>query len=149
MIDDSLIDDVAREMTSVPPGADLAARVTARIEAEGLSRRAWRHPWLLSPVAAVALIVMAVVVARRASNHTAPLPERPSLVVAPEGAEAPRGAEPRLEQRRETQFRVRGLEPPSIAPISVERIDVAPLARADAIEIAPIGIERIAIDAMP
>jgi len=158
MIDDDLIDelldDVAREMTSVPPRADLPARVAARIESETRSRGGiWSRTWLLSPIAVAAVIVVAVVVTRRTPAPAGRVVEPPALVaVAPEPA-AP-AASP--EQRRETEVRAARSEPrvasaqlPAPPPISIQRIELSPIARTDAIEIDPIAIDRIEISPMP
>jgi hypothetical protein len=63
-IGDRVIDEAAQQMTDAQPPADFRARVLARI-AEGDSPRSWwRAVWILSPVAAAALIVVAIFVAR-------------------------------------------------------------------------------------
>jgi len=60
---DTAIDDIAREMTSVPVDAGLARRVSARIDADG-ERRTWPWMWLLAPAAAACVLALAVFVAR-------------------------------------------------------------------------------------
>ena len=63
-IGDRVIDDVARQMTDAQPPADFRARVLARIIEGQSPRSAWRAAWILSPVAAAALIVVAIFIAR-------------------------------------------------------------------------------------
>jgi hypothetical protein len=58
---DAAIDAVARHMTEGAPGAGLTARVLARIRER---RPVWRSPWVLSPLALAAVLLVAV-----ALNH--------------------------------------------------------------------------------
>jgi hypothetical protein len=58
---DAAIDAVARHMTAGAPGAGLTARVLARIRER---RPVWRSPWVLSPLALAAVLLVAV-----ALNH--------------------------------------------------------------------------------
>jgi hypothetical protein len=58
---DAAIDAVARHMTEGAPGADLRARVIARIRER---RPVWRSAWVLSPLALAAVVLVAV-----ALNH--------------------------------------------------------------------------------
>src|SRR5438093_1259835 len=54
---DSVIDAVTREMTAGTPGAEFRARVLARIrEPQSL----WRSRWVLLPLAATAIVLLAV-----------------------------------------------------------------------------------------
>jgi hypothetical protein len=52
------IDAVAREMTEATPDDGFRARVLARIDEP--RRSAWRSPWVLSPLAVAAIVVLAV-----------------------------------------------------------------------------------------
>jgi len=52
------IDAVAREMTEAAPDDGFRARVLARIDER--RRPAWRSPWVLSPIAVAAAVVLAV-----------------------------------------------------------------------------------------
>jgi hypothetical protein len=63
-IGDRVIDEVAQQMTDAQPPADFRARVLARIIEGQSPRSTWRAAWILSPVAAAALIVVAIFVAR-------------------------------------------------------------------------------------
>ena len=54
---DAAIDAVARHMTEGAPGADLRARVIARIRER---RPVWRSPWVLSPLALAAVLLVGV-----------------------------------------------------------------------------------------
>jgi len=56
---DRVIDAVAKAMTDVEPHADLRARVMARIDEPRRRRVAWT--WIVGPVAAAALVVLAIV----------------------------------------------------------------------------------------
>ena len=86
---DEAIDRAVREMLDVEPPADLRARVLAQLPASGsrLPAPASRLPafgfrlpasgWVLGPVAAVAIVVLAVLVARRSE----PLPQTTGVAV--------------------------------------------------------------------
>ncbi|MBI3493065.1 MAG: hypothetical protein HY047_14985, partial [Acidobacteria bacterium] len=56
---DSAIDEAARQMTAGNTGAAFKARVLARLHER---RSIWRSPWMRSPIAVAALIVVAVAV---------------------------------------------------------------------------------------
>jgi hypothetical protein len=80
---DEAIDRAVREMLDVEPRADLRARVMAQLPASGsrLPASGFRLPasgWVLAPLAAAALIVLAVFIARR----TEPLPQAPVVAAA-------------------------------------------------------------------
>jgi hypothetical protein len=80
---DEAIDRAVREMLDVEPRADLRARVIAQLPASGsrLPAHGFRLPgsgWVLAPLAAAALIVLAVFIARR----TEPLPQAPQVAAA-------------------------------------------------------------------
>jgi hypothetical protein len=64
---DAAIDDAARRMTEGAPAADFTARVVERI-AEERRGRAWGKAWLLSPLAAAAVLLIAVFLLRGGSE---------------------------------------------------------------------------------
>ena len=68
---DDAIDRAVREMLDVEPRADLRARVIAQLPAAGFRLRGAR--WMVAPIAAAALIALAVFVARREPA----VPQRP------------------------------------------------------------------------
>jgi hypothetical protein len=57
---DRVIDDVARELTAGEPDGAFKARVLARIESGESVRRNWRAAWIIAPLAAAALIAIAI-----------------------------------------------------------------------------------------
>jgi len=59
---DALIDAAARRMTAAEPSSDFTARVRERLETP--EARRWPRAWILSPLAAAALIAIGVLVAR-------------------------------------------------------------------------------------
>ena len=63
---DRAIDGVARQMTEGSPAsaADFRRGVLARIEANRAPHTTWRAEWVFSPLAAAAVIVLAIFVAR-------------------------------------------------------------------------------------
>src|SRR5262245_57659332 len=80
---DRAIDDVARGMTAGEPNGALRARVMARIA--GPQRAWWRSPWVLSPLALAAIVMIAVVVWDRESDRgpeKAALQRRPFTIAA-------------------------------------------------------------------
>src|SRR6266508_3409488 len=70
---DRIIDEVAHQMTAGDPAGDLRARVLAQIATKPESRTP-NHVglWVLAPLAAAALVLVAVFVARGPQPHTDP-----------------------------------------------------------------------------
>src|SRR4051812_22222395 len=80
---DKAIDGAVREMLDVEPRADLRARVLAQLPASGfwLPASGVRLPaagWVLGPLAAAALVVLAIMLPRRSE----PLPQAPVVAHA-------------------------------------------------------------------
>ena len=168
---DALVDDIARQMTGGQPRSGLQARVAARLALdEGASVRGPRpHAWLLTWAAAAAALALAVYVVREArqsspparssSVRSEPAPREPhmnsaatttAVVQRDDGARVVRLAGGNAATRRAVPPPPDPeLEPLTLAPLEVDRLDVSPIARADAIEIRPVAIERIEIAAMP
>src|SRR5262249_61277670 len=85
---DRVIDDAARGMTAGEPGASFRARVIARID----ERRApWTRPFVLVPIAAAALIALALFIARDRASHAParPVPQEASRPPEPAGEAGP------------------------------------------------------------
>ena len=156
------IDEVAREMTEGAP-ADAAAfrrRVLARVETGAAPRRSWRAAFVLSPLAAAAAIVVALLVARGlpgrhpATEHTpsapreiaqtppsagaAGAPDTAAPSVSAHAADAPRGSA-RLAAAREPG----PSEPGPSAPAPLEPNDVTPIA------VAPLAVAALSPDPIP
>jgi hypothetical protein len=106
---DAAIDAVARHMTEGAPGADLRARVLAHIHER---RPVWRSPWVLSPLAVAAVLLVAVALNRgwltnhadtRARGARSELSGRggnsqpPARQTAPAGAAQPREPGPPVQ----------------------------------------------------
>src|SRR6185369_9459624 len=136
---DTLVDSIAREMTALPPPSDLRGRITARIADTAHPRRPPARAWWLSPLVAAAVIVVAVFVA-----HRAPAPEPQVASSKPQVASSKKQGASSKPQAASSKPQAA-----SLAPLVVERIDIAPIARTEAIEIDPIAIDRIDITAMP
>jgi hypothetical protein len=147
---DELIDDAAKSMTSAPPDASLAHRVSKRIAEEGERRTTrWRQPWVLVPIASACVLVVAVFVARENSRHVRLKPDAaPVTNVAPASQYVERPFQGRGDLRREVVVPLPPLTTPAIEPIDVDRLELAPVALSQ-IEINPIAIDRIEIAAMP
>lgn len=150
---DDAIDRAVREMLDVEPRADLRARVMARLPASGsrLPAHGFRLPavrWVLAPLAAAALIVLAIFLARRSE----PLPQAPVVaqrsdqhlpadrVAVPAVTQIARPAARRgsVPERRRVEAQslesdgAGGIEPlHAIAPISVPPIVERRIAPAD------------------
>ena len=135
-----LIDDVARAMTSAPGDARLAERVAARI-AGPHSPRARALPWLLATIAAAAVLVIAVFVARQkpAPGIVRLTPDATSTKVDVEIAASPAA---RVAPIINTP-------PTAVDPIEINAVDVPPLVDMDEIQIGTIAIAPIDIAPMP
>jgi hypothetical protein len=137
---DTLIDDVARQMTDGAPAPDFTARVLQRVD-DRLPRRGWRWAWVAAPIAAAAVALIAIQVFKFAppatneqTRHSAGA-ELAAPVVAPAVPPQPvaQASEPALEtgrstsrtlkvRRRPDATEVRGID--ALAP---PRLDVTPL----------------------
>jgi hypothetical protein len=157
---DRAIDEVARQMTAGSPGADLKARVLARI---GEPRPVWRSPWILAPIATAAVVLLIVLAwphqgpddAERATAAVTPpsrAAQRPPVAPAPaqtaqsnsataETARTPR-AVPTAVRHRPVRYpataapsTIDALAPP---PLEVASIQLSALPDADSIHIDPL-----------
>jgi hypothetical protein len=152
---DALIDDVAGRMTEGTPAADFTARVLQRID-ERQPRLRWRWVWVAAPLAAAAVILIAMQVVRLKPLDTARGPE---LVKGPDATGVPPvvrlkpdttdvSSEVRLPARAKRPS-VRVAEGPDAAEmrtidaLAPPRVDVTPLeaTRLDAAVDAPESIE--------
>jgi hypothetical protein len=121
---DRAIDGAVREMLAVEPRADMRARVIARLPASGfrLPAAGFRLPssvFVLSSVAAAALILLAVFVARRSE----PLPQAPVVAHAPDHY-LPSEAAPAPPMHRDDAPKVRLAA--RVAPVASPVHEVAP-----------------------
>jgi hypothetical protein len=162
---DTLIDDVARRMTSSPMRAGLAGRVSARLDAAQRERRSWTRQWVFVPAAAACVLVTAVVLVREvlapapvlppALEQTTVRPQPPAVEAVPEPrapVEPParRTPSPRAPSSAAVLPPEFAVAPLALSPISgIERIEVPSIARGDQIDITGIAIERIEIAPMP
>ena len=157
---DTLIDDVAREMTAGEPGASFTSDVLARIDER---RPAWRAAWLLSPIAAAAVVLIAVFVWRgaRPSDRGPESPARQAPGVAarpPEGRDqqpdrgpetprlqaiaqaGPKGPALRIANLQIANPIPSGIDPLSVPAIAVDAIAETPLPAPDSIQTDPLTI---------
>ena len=155
---DDAIDRAAREMLDVEPAADLRARVVRQIVAKRGSRSAPPLRWIVMPVAGVALILLAVIVARRSG------PVMPPQTIVARGADtalpAPIAAAPKgrpVAQAPASSPAALGARPvvrtaATVAAAAYARESdagpIAPLNRIAPITIAPIAQDSILPEAM-
>jgi hypothetical protein len=162
----TIIDDVARVMTAAPADADLAQRIVLCVADGRRPRRAVvSRSWLLAPIGA-ALVMAAglffargqqTVVVKRSVSRVAAAPSRGVVVSTPTALTPPSHPSPRrgthsvrVEQSENARAVSASILPPiDVAPVDLERLDLAPLVRAEHIEIDPIAIARIEIAPMP
>jgi len=157
---DEAIDRAVREMLDVEPRADLRARVMAQLPASGsrLPAAGFRLPasrWILVPLAAAALIVLGVLVARRGGPVStqppasakgpevlAPVPEpRQPVIGTPTRAVTPAFVRTTAAAPRGTRDRTVAA---AAAGVDNATIDIAPLKRIAPIAVAEIGEHDIA-----
>jgi len=174
---DSLIDDVAREMTAARADDTFARRVSARLEEPDPGAfRTWPRSWLLAP-AAVAVLLAGLLLsdrnvrlkpdatAVRRPDDTAV--NKPGATVVGKPDATPNTVVAEINQpdtakpvtRSATNTAQESVAPPPAAdflveplampPIEFAALDVSPLVAAMPIEIQAIAIERIEIPPMP
>jgi len=140
---DSVIDDVARAMTSATVDPNAAARVGARMREVATPRRAiWVRPMWLVPAAAACVLSVAVFLPRKTTTPVATRPI-PAVDVAKASEPGPT-----------TSPTPPAAPPPALPAIDVNAMDVEPIAvpaivQAEQIDIDPIAIARIEIAPMP
>jgi hypothetical protein len=141
--------------------------------------RTWRLAWLLAPAAVVSVVALGVLVSRQparapivqtrpgATSETAgetageAAAGAQTVTVPPDGATGQRAPAPAeaLRTAATGSTSSRGpaaarpaspsLEPLTLAPIVLEKVDVPPLVAARPIEISTIALERIELSEMP
>ncbi len=150
---DSLIDDVAKEMTSTPYDTRFVETVSLRIADDGVRRRAWLQPWVLVPAMSACALMLTVFVMRERRAPVAVAQPASSVVrLKPDTASRvrPNATSPMPGPVRTAVAR----KLPPLARLRVEPIDVdplvlQPLVEPQQIEIRAIAIDRIDIAPMP
>ena len=152
-----LIDDVARAMTGAAPQAGMREAVLARIE----RRRPARFLWAAAPIAATALVVLAVGLRDAGTNsgvaprvptiaQTSPVDSAAPATIASEPTTPASGA-PRSRRKATSLAQVREIpalkEPVALAGASIQPDALAiPLLQLKPLVTEPIAIKVIADD---
>ncbi|HEY2907499.1 MAG TPA: hypothetical protein VGJ29_16475 [Vicinamibacterales bacterium] len=162
---DDAIDAVAREITTGAPGADMRARVLARIDAAAARKTRRGIVWMV-PAAVAILLVVAVGVSRRAGHPTLVPPNQTAQQTTPQEPRATK-IEPRVEQvhadaktSRRVKAPLEGEHSTSVvvslapAPLTVQQLGVAPMESVRSIELSemtvpPIEVAPLATDDRP
>ena len=156
---DLAIDEVARQMTAGELSSDFRARVVARIADGGRPRRTWRAAWILSPLAAAAVLAVAIFVARFQFLHPSspstiaqatrpvesaarPSPSAPGAEMVPEGPAPHRAPQPGHTYAR-TEIDALAPPPLEVAPLGLEVLPTASIAVSQLDAIAPIAVEPL------
>jgi hypothetical protein len=167
---DRLIDEVAKQLTAGQPSSDFRARVIASLDRP--HRRAWWTSWIALPLGAVAVVTIAIAVARpfKGDREAGPVPRQSSQTAKQETAPAapapdtttvrlppsPPGGFGETAGRRQdpsggAAAEVAALAPPplEVPPLGVEAIGVAALAT-DSIAVTQLdAITPIAVEPLP
>jgi hypothetical protein len=143
---DAAIDVTVRAMLDVEPRADLRARVIGRLERP---RRTLSWPWLVAPIAAAAVLLLAVIL-RTPEQRLASRPVTGIVLPAPAVSREPTAisiaapAVVRIAQRVEAHRR--GTAAAFVAPEPARpTIILEPLGSIDAISIAPVALPSLHI----
>ena len=157
---DGAIDEAARRMTDGAPGIDLRAHVLARIDERESSPRGRRLAWIVSPIAAAAIIFL-IIVARLFQGHDRgaedPARQPPAVTRAGDERLGPTPTQPDAHAQTTHPPTLVRLKPdttyeiqnrPRIAPsaiealapesLDVESIRLAALPPADSIRVEPL-----------
>ena len=140
---DDAIDAAARGLTAGAPGADMRARVLARIDAAATRRTRRAIVWMI-PAAVAILLVVAVALSRRAEHPTTVAPTQTAQKTTPQEPRAPE-IEPRVEQVDADANASRGEKTPierEHSPSVVASLAPAPLT------ITKLGVDSDGIDAL-
>jgi hypothetical protein len=149
---DAAIDFTVRELMDVDPPADLRARVINRIERPGASvgrvfGPGFKWTWIVAPVAAAAVLVIAVMLYRPEKPRT---PQRSSSDVVLRTPETPaetaatiRSPAPLVRLARHATEPSRGRR--TLVPAEAVRpaIQLEPLRPIDAIAVAPVAVSSL------
>jgi hypothetical protein len=146
---DRAIDEVARQMTVGEPSSDFRARVVARLDAGDRPPRFWPAAWILSPIAAAAVVAVTIFVARgfqprdRSPERAALLPSSQSTVARAtplvESVGRPQPSAPSAEAVLEGPA-LRRSRPPGHAYATTPEIDALAPPR---LEVTPLGVEAL------
>jgi hypothetical protein len=150
------IDGAVREMLDVEPRADLTARVVAQLSASGsrLPALGFRLPasgWLLGSVAAAAVVLLAVFVARRSEPVAPQAPvvvaqrsdvRLPAPLTTPSSAPSVASAQPRVTT--DAVARPRRIAAAAVPDDSTTAVAIDPLQSIAPISVAPIEQKGIA-----
>lgn len=166
---DAAIDLAVREMVDVEPPAGLRGRVMDRIDGSKESRR--KAAWMAAPLAAAAVIVLAVLVPWRterpalgplaqvatdrrlpaAAPGTLPAPASvPQVVVARDRPRSPRAART-IEAAVDASEQFAGAQIEALAgpaPLAVERLSGPPAPAVQTLDVAPIEIPALEVNAI-
>jgi hypothetical protein len=172
---DEAIDRAVREMLDVEPPAGLRGRVMHRIgrPTESVVASAFRRKavWLAAPLAAAAILVLAVLMpsesgrapvappARAANDVYLPprpvvrrTPEpRPQIVVAKAGTRPPRARQPIAGATLPADSAFEGAQVEALAgpdPIAIDRLAGPPAARVSDLGVLPIQIRALEVNAL-
>jgi hypothetical protein len=148
---DRVIDQVAREMTDGAPPEDLGARVVARIAADQ-PRTRMRLMWTVAPIAAAALLVIALVIARGSRSPgsiATPPPSSPVAKLPSPHIESTNV--PRIESTNALHRDVAAARTPhpprAVTPSAIDESDVAALAPAPIVA-PPIAIPTLTTESL-
>ncbi len=157
---DDAVDAVAREMTTGAPGADMRARVLARIDAAAARKTRRGIVWMV-PAAVAVLLAVLIGVSRRADHPTAVPPNQIAQQTTPQEPRAPK-IEPHVEQvhveaktsrrmtaapaREHSTSVVASLAPP---PLTVDPLGVAPMEAMRSIALSEMNVSPIEVAPLP
>lgn len=165
---DEAIDRAVREMLDVEQPAGLRGRVLDRIESP---RRSLGWMWIAGPLAAAAILVLALLMpsesgrapvappARAANDVYLPpgpvvrrTPEpRPQIVVAKAGTRPPRARQPIAAATLPADSAFEGAQVEALAgpdPIAIDRLAGPPAARVSDLGVLPIQIRALEVNAL-
>jgi hypothetical protein len=151
---DAAIDLVVREMVDVEPRADLRGRVIERLDGGDASvgrvfRPGVKWTWLMAPVAAAAVVLLAVVLLRPVAVPE-PRPTTDIVLRAPASLKGPSDAIPaptpvgRIARQTSGPHRTRAATFVSPQPAR-PTIVLEPLGSIDAISVAPVALQSLEI----
>jgi hypothetical protein len=148
---DTLTDDIARRMTEGAPAPDFTARMLKRIDERRQPMRKWRVAWVIAPLAAAAMVWVAVQVVRLVPDATGVPSEVRLQPSTPNATEVPSVVRPKpsLDVVQDGPERIEGRDVTRVPSLVRLEQDTTETVASTVDALAPPRLEVTPLDATP